>query len=224
MTSWRALKITGLFVVFAAIVALATWLAGTVRTGGLLPFDEPVMHWIHAQNTPWLTNILLVITQVGGGIGIMLLTTGVILWLIKNKHVYRAWFVAVTVAGAGLLNVCLKLFFARERPDFWQHLVHESSYSFPSGHAMGSSALVFALIFLAWKTKWRWRGVVLGMLAVVLIGVSRMYLGVHYPSDIVAGWIVSLVWTLLTYGVLYGYIKRKQKRGGRGQGKKTSGD
>lgn len=224
ITSLQAWKITGVFTVFATIVALAVWLAGTVRAGQLLPFDEPVMRWLHAQTNDTLTFLLLVITQVGGGVGITLITSGVVVWLLKNKHVYRAWFVALTVAGAGLLNVCLKLLFARERPDFWQHVVYESSYSFPSGHAMGSSALVFALIFLMWRTAWRWWTLAVGILAIVLIGVSRMYLGVHYPSDIVAGWIVSFAWTSLVYGVVYGYTKRKQKRGGNGKNKQASGN
>lgn len=224
MTSRRVWRITGLFVAFTMVAALAVWLAGTVRAGQLLPFDEPVMRWLHAQANDLLTIVLLAITQLGGVLGVTLMTCGLVLWLLKNKHTYRAWFVALTVAGAGLLNVCLKLLFARERPDFWQHVVHESSYSFPSGHAMGSSALVFAVIFLLWKTKWRWWSVASGVLAIVLVGISRMYLGVHYPSDIVAGWIVSLVWTSLVYGVLYGYTKRKQKRGGSGQNEQTSGN
>lgn len=224
MTTRRVWRITGLFVAFTMIAALAVWLARTVRAGQLLPFDEPVMRWLHAQTNDLLTMVLLAITQLGGVLGVTLMTCGLVLWLLKNKHTYRAWFVVLTVAGAGLLNVCLKLLFARERPDFWQHVVHESSYSFPSGHAMGSSALVFAVLFLLWKTKWRWWSVAIGVVAIVLVGVSRMYLGVHYPSDIVAGWIVSLVWTSLVYGVLYGYTKRKHKRGGSGQNTQTSGN
>lgn len=224
MTTPKFRQIAGLFVVFVALMALLLWLAGAVQTGRLLPFDEPVMRWLHDHTSAGLTLLLLVFTQLGGGIGVTMIVGGVVLWLAYQRLFAKMWFVVLAVGGTGVLNVMLKLLFERERPDFWAHLVHETSYSFPSGHAMGSAALAYVVIFLLWHTRWHWWSVVAGSIYMLLVGVSRMYLGVHYPSDVVAGWAVSLIWVSVVYGVLYGYTKRKQRGSGNGKSARTSGD
>jgi membrane-associated phospholipid phosphatase len=224
LTTIKIQRIAAAFMIFATLASLFTWMASYVTRGQLLPFDEPVMRWLRSHSSDTLDGFLYVITQVGGGIGVTLLTLGLVAGLVYYRRLYQAWFVAIGVAGAGLLNVILKVTFERARPDFWEHLVYETSYSFPSGHAMGSSAFIFVVGFLLWRTKWRWMAVAIGATTGALIGVSRMYLGVHYPSDILAGWIVSFVWICLVYGVLYGYKKRKQTKGGDGQDKQAAGD
>lgn len=211
MTLSRTVRITGMFVLFILISSCFVWLARTVQQGQLLWFDEPIMRWLHMHSSAVATVTFLVLTQTGGGIGVALLTAGITGWLVYRREVASAWFVGLSVAGAGLLNVWLKLLFERTRPDFWQHLVHETSYSFPSGHAMGSSALAFVVVGLLWSTRWRWFAVAMGGIYIIIIGISRMYLGVHYPSDILAGWLVSFVWTLLVYRALYEYTRRKQR-------------
>jgi undecaprenyl-diphosphatase len=110
--------------------------------------------------------------------------------------------VAFGIAGAALLNLILKTLFERDRPHLWQWIVHESSYSFPSGHATMTAALAFTLMLLAWRTKYRYVAVVGGICYMILIGLTRMYLGVHYPTDILAGWCVSLAWVLIVATVL----------------------
>lgn len=74
--------------------------------------------------------------------------------------------------------------------------------SFPSGHAMGSATLAAAVVMLLWRTRWRWPALVLGVCFAVWVGASRVYLGVHYPSDILAGWTAALTWTCLAYLVV----------------------
>ncbi|MDF2461379.1 MAG: acid phosphatase, partial [Candidatus Saccharibacteria bacterium] len=113
--------------------------------------------------------------------------------------------VVLSVAGAALLNLLLKASFQRDRPDLWESIVTETSYSFPSGHAMASSALAFSVMLVLWETKWRWLAVAVGTIYFVLVGVSRMYLGVHFPSDVVAGWCVSLAWV----GIVHRILRRK---------------
>ena len=73
---------------------------------------------------------------------------------------------------------------------------------------MASSALALALIILCWRTRWRWLALIGGAIYMIIIGLSRIYLGVHYPSDILAGWCVSLVWVLLLAGLVYEYMVR----------------
>ena len=81
----------------------------------------------------------------------------------------------------------------------------ENGYSFHSGHAMASMALSASVIFLLWKTKYRLLAIIIGALYILTIGLTRMYLGEHYPSDILAGWLISLAWV-----VLVAFILRKQ--------------
>lgn len=205
----RLWLVAGAFLVFVMVVSCLVWLARTVQAGQLLWFDEPLMYWIHAQSSQGVTSVLTLATRIGGGVGVAVMTAVLTGWLVYRRSYGRAWFAVLSIAGAGVLNVWLKLLFERTRPDFWQHLVYETSYSFPSGHAMGSSALLLVCVFLAWRTRWRWWLVCGGSIFVLLVGVSRMYLGVHYPSDILAGWLVSLLWVSTLYGILYGRTKRK---------------
>ena len=97
-------------------------------------------------------------------------------------------FAAFATGGSALLNLAAKQAFARDRPSLWESIAPEHNYSFPSGHAMGSMTLAVALVLLAWNTRWRWPVVAAMAVFVPMVGLSRVYLGVHYPSDILAGW------------------------------------
>lgn len=118
----------------------------------------------------------------------------------KRKELY--WFTLNFVLIAGILNPLIKLLVMRDRPSL-QHLVVETTYSFPSGHAATSMILYGTLIFLMpslIKTReWAWMIQVLLGLLILSIGASRVYLGVHYPSDILGGYSLSLFWLCLTY-------------------------
>ena len=104
------------------------------------------------------------------------------------------WRPALIVVGAAAMNVLAKLIVHRARPHFWPSIAPETDYSFPSGHAMISLAVLLAAVLLAWPTRWRWPLLLLGGLFVGLIGLSRLYLGVHYPSDVLAGWAAGGAW------------------------------
>jgi undecaprenyl-diphosphatase len=80
----------------------------------------------------------------------------------------------------------------RARPHLWTSPAPEFDYGFPSGHAMASMTLVAALSILSWNSRWRWFVLIIGTLFVLIIGWTRLYLGVHYPSDVLAGWMVAL--------------------------------
>ena len=97
-------------------------------------------------------------------------------------------------AAPPLLNVCAKLFFSRQRPQLWETIVTEKSFSFPSGHSIGSMSFAAALTLLAWPTRWRWPVAIGALSFAITIGLTRLYLGVHYPSDVAAGWCAALVW------------------------------
>jgi undecaprenyl-diphosphatase len=103
-------------------------------------------------------------------------------------------FFFLSVVGAGCLNLLAKLAFGRTRPDLWVSIAPEADYSFPSGHAMATMAMGAAVICLAWPTRQRWVVVALAVPFVIGIGLSRLYLGVHFPSDILGGWCASVAW------------------------------
>jgi membrane-associated phospholipid phosphatase len=107
-----------------------------------------------------------------------------------------------------LLNLLAKSAFARVRPDFWVSLLPETTFSFPSGHAMQSMAVVAGLVALTWRGRWRWPVALIGLCVVFLVGLSRIYLGVHYPSDILAGWTAALAW-VIGLSVLFKGLRRE---------------
>ena len=109
----------------------------------------------------------------------------------------------IALAGSALLNLAAKHYFGRARPAFWLSLAPETSYSFPSGHAMASMTLATVLVLLAWRSRWRWPVLVAAPGFALAVAASRVYLGVHYPSDILAGWTAAIAWTAGVYVVVF---------------------
>lgn len=159
-------------------------------------FDEPVLHALHAMESDTANHLMNALSFVGMSGGIVPLAIGVGLWFAIRRDWPRFQYWIACVGGAALLNTAAKLTFARERPSLWQSISPESTYSFPSGHAVVSMATMAALVVLTWRTRWRIPIVFVAVLLVLGVGVSRAYLGVHYPSDILAGWTASLAWVV----------------------------
>jgi undecaprenyl-diphosphatase len=131
---------------------------------------------------------------VGSGVWVAPFDVLVFAVLLGTRRWIDAFFWALATGGAALLNLLAKHGFARARPDLWPSIAPETSFSFPSGHAMQSMAVAAALVVLLWPTLARWPVLVLGAGFTLLVGVSRVYLGVHFPSDVLAGWAASLAW------------------------------
>jgi membrane-associated phospholipid phosphatase len=184
------------FGIFLVVTTLFVYIAREVVEGETLHDDRTVLLRLNHFASPTLDHIMIGITTAGDVITVLTITLA-LLGLLAYRKKWQAFAqVAFGMLGAVLLNLVLKLVFERDRPHLWTWIIHESSYSFPSGHAMLTGALSFSIILLAWRTKWRWWVVTVGVVYMVLIGLSRMYLGVHYPTDILAGWCVSLAWVL----------------------------
>ena len=156
--------------------------------------DRQLLEWLHAHATPGLDQLALALTAAGDplpmGLLAALLAAGLLVWGTRPQ----AWFFGLSVGGAMLLNGLVKAVFARPRPALWLSLKPAFYYSFPSGHAMGAAALATALGFLLWPHRGRWLVWVLGPPFALGVGWSRVYLGVHYPSDVLAGWAGSVGW------------------------------
>jgi len=179
---------------FAAMV-------GELHENEVFAFDAPILHALHAIATPTLDVFAVLMTKLGYLWGVVPLDAGVLLWLAWRRRFCDGLFFGVAVAGSAALNVVAKNYFARARPDLWLSLAPETTYSFPSGHAMGSATLGVALIFLCWRTRWRWQMLVVAVGFVLLVGLSRIYLGVHYPSDILAGWTAAIAWVFAMHAL-----------------------
>ena len=190
----RRLSLALLFVIVLLPLAGVGALAEDVWQGEPFFFDRPILEALHARATPTLDAVMLFFSRAGAPLPMVVLFLAVLVALGARRRRGDATFFAVAVVGAMALNFVAKLLFGRARPDLWVSLAPESDYSFPSGHAMGSMATVAALVTLAWPTRWRWPVLAGGGLFVALVGLSRLYLGVHYPSDVLTGWLAALAW------------------------------
>ncbi|MGY1424361.1 phosphatase PAP2 family protein [Lysobacter sp. A289] len=174
-------------------------LAGDIHEREVIGFDEPILRFAHALATPDLDRFFVAITDIGYLHGVVPFDIMLVVALLLLRRLRAATFAAIALAGSGLLNVGTKLMFARDRPSLWESITPELTYSFPSGHAMGSATLAWVLVLLSWHTRWRWPMVACAVPFVLLVGFSRIYLGVHYPSDILAGWAAASIWAVVAY-------------------------
>jgi len=209
---WKLLLLLFLGVGLPLIAFGALAEAVYTRQGGGIGWDEQILRWAHARATPGLDGFMIFISAIGFAYGVVPMTFVIFAALLVARGRGNALFWIVAMAGAGTLNRGGKEFFRRSCPNLWESLAPEHTYSFPSGHAMGSMALVAALAVLAWPTRWRWIAVVGGGVFTLLVGFSRVYLGVHYPSDVVAGWAAALAWVLGLSHVAYGRLVKPRPR------------
>jgi undecaprenyl-diphosphatase len=209
---WK--RLLRLFAMVGLPLAVFGTLAEDVWDEGGLPWDTPILRWAYAQGTPGRDDAMAFISDIGHAYGVLPLAAVIFIALLVVRRRGNALFFAVAICGAGALNQGAKLFFRRDRPSLWlsPSPAPEHTYSFPSGHAMGSMALVAALAVLAWPTRWRWWAIILGGAFTFLVGFSRVYLGVHYPSDVAAGWCASLGWVLGVSQIAYGRAGKPSPR------------
>lgn len=177
-----------IFLIFAAIV-----------TGGVTQaFDERTLAWLATHRTPFLNEAALEVTSLGNGftLAVLILAVSVFLW--QTQHRWSVYLLLIAYVGGQILNRVLKNWFDRPRPSIVEHVDPVHSMSFPSGHAMISLIVYGSIAYLVARleptpglrrTTWA-----LATILILGIGVSRMYLGVHYPSDVIAGFIAGLAW------------------------------
>lgn len=151
----------------------------------------------------WLQTAMLDITALGSSTVLTLIVALAVSYLLAIRRRLLAAIVVASVAGGVVLNALLKISFARPRPEIVVPLVNESSMSFPSGHAANSATiyLTLAILLASTRTQPHVRHVIIAgaLLVTMLVGVSRIYLGVHWPSDVVAGWAVGASWSLFCW-------------------------
>lgn len=211
MVNNRAIRYALLAMIVFCLASLGFLaIAKEVRDNETQNFDSSVLLAIHQLSGPKLDSLMSAITQLGGVLFVPIATAlgALLLWAKRRK--VQAIKLALGVGGATVINLFLKNYFERQRPQLWDRLIVEHTFAFPSGHAMASGALAASIVLILWKTKYRKIAVILGSIYVAVIGFSRLYLGVHYPSDIIAGWCVSVAWVLLV-ALLFNTAKIKLK-------------
>lgn len=171
-------------------------LAEDVWEHGGFPFDDPTLLAIHAIAQPQLDIFASTLTQFGVFWGVFPATLLLMLILFNRKKWRSLSYVVITSVGSIVINRTAKVLLHRVRPHLWTSPSPEIDYGFPSGHAMSSMTFVAMLVILSWNSRWRWLVLSVGTLFVVAIGWTRLYLGVHYPSDILAGWMAALSWAI----------------------------
>ena len=197
---WRRMLLV--FLGIALPLSLFSELAEEIHEIDPLGFDEPLLRWAERAATPALDEAMLLASELGYAWGVVPLVALVLGGLLLVGRVRHAIYFGLAVGGSALLNLVAKAVFMRERPSLWLSLAPEHSYSFPSGHAMGAMSLSAAIVLMLWFTHWRWPALLLGLGFTVWVGSSRVYLGVHYPSDILAGWAAALAWVSAVYLVV----------------------
>lgn len=173
----------GLFGLFAAVSV----------TGVAQEAEVDALQDLRAESPPALYTAMRIVSAIGGGTGVTVVAIAVTGALSVRRRWHQAAIFAVMMLGASL-NGLLKALFDRPRPDLWTSPTPFSGLSFPSGHAMSSATLVAALVVLTWRTRWRLPVVILGAVAVIAVGFSRLVLGAHYPSDVLGGWAFAFAW------------------------------
>jgi undecaprenyl-diphosphatase len=207
------------FACLAAGLFLLQRLTSEVMEGETLGFDQDILLWLRQSGNlsqpigpGWLVHAMGDITSLGGVTVLALLTLLATTYLLLDRKIAIAIFLFLSVLSGWLASTGLKIVVARARPDVVPHLVTVNDLSFPSGHAMVSAVTYLTLGALLARTQ-RYRAtrifvMAAGIFLAVLIGLSRIYLGVHYPTDVVAGWVAGALWALVCWLVSKRFIGR----------------
>jgi undecaprenyl-diphosphatase len=202
----------------AAAVALAlfSWLGREIFLGLTLPLDGLLRDRVHALASPQLTKVMIAASLYGGPSWLVSIGVGLAIAFLIRGWRRGALLIGVTMAGTGLLDTVLKLSFGRTRPQAFFDYPLPLSHSFPSGHAFFSASLLggFAVLISGRIRSRLLRGLlwVVTTGLILLIGFSRVYLGVHYPSDVLAGYTAAIVWvTAVALGDRLASHRRRQR-------------
>jgi membrane-associated phospholipid phosphatase len=213
--------LVGIFLITGAFIAVVATLSFSelgehVLKGGTQPFDVAVLSWLHAHHTPLLDAIMDGVTPLGTGSVVVVVVGVASLFLWHTEHKVSARLLLAATVGNILLNGVLKLIYHRPRPTLFEWQTTAVSSSFPSGHAMSATVVYGTVAYLVIRLQTHhWSRVLTGsaaVLIVLLICLSRLYLGVHYPSDVIGGIIVGLAWAAFCMATLEASIALTRHR------------
>jgi len=183
-------------------------LASEVAEGDTFAFDKAVLRGLRTTQDAavpigpaWLKSAMIDFTALGGAPVLSLITILAVGYLLAVRKLSTAIFVTLSVTCGALLSALIKSLFVRPRPEIVSHLVEVNSASFPSGHAMNSAIVYLTIAVLLARSQAKRRVqiylIVAAMLLVLIVGSTRVFLGVHWPSDVMAGWTVGALWAAI---------------------------
>lgn len=192
------------------------WIAYAVNQDHTASFDNYFIRHIQGQENSALTSFMKDVSFIGTTKPIIVILLAVIAILLATKRLWKeSLFLVWVMLGQKLLNEAVKDVFERARPTI-HRLAEETGYSFPSGHAMASICLYGGLAYLVWGFTYsrsaRIAAAIVALLFTLTIGVSRIYLGVHYPSDIVGGYLLGAAWLAASAGAFRLIAFRRRSR------------
>ncbi|WP_216651783.1 phosphatase PAP2 family protein [Paenibacillus sp. NEAU-GSW1] len=199
----------GLSVICAAAFGAVAALMSANRISG---FDRRLINSLQGMESSQWTAAMKALGSLASGIPVAVIIAAVLLVFLVTKRFRQAVLFFTVLAGSQAMNMALKAGFQRERPDI-HRIIEETGYSFPSGTAMSAFALFAVMTFLLWRAipSRIGRGLLLALcvLLIASVGASRVYLGVHYPSDIIAGYLASGLWLAIC---MYAYNRSSARK------------
>ncbi|ANY75406.1 phospholipid phosphatase [Paenibacillus ihbetae] len=203
------------FISLCALLAFVL-LAALVKHKRIDDWDHAISRYIQSFEQPWITDIAVWLSFIGSRDAIIVLCLiTVALQYMLLKHRTEIFLLIGVIIGSSILNLLLKLAFQRMRPDI-HRLIEVTGYSFPSGHSMVAFSFYGVLAYLLWRHIEAGRGrivlVVFAVLMIGSIGLSRVYLGVHYPSDIVGGYLAACFWLAMSVGRYERFTDRSRRK------------
>lgn len=221
--SWINVPLAVVLLVSLGLIYGSIQIYDEVAEGDTQAIDEWVVRSFRRTDDPslpigpsWLRESAIDATALGSFFVLTLVTTAVVGFLLLHRRRRLAIFTLIATIGGGILIHFLKLLVLRDRPSIVPHLREVITPSFPSGHAALSATVFLTLgLLLAEVIKGKWSRIYCfawALLITLIVGLSRVYLGVHYPSDVLAGWMIGLTWALLSWAVIQFWPFKRGKR------------
>lgn len=182
-----------LLLIGAVGASIFYWVTVAVLSGSSVGIDETILRYLHRYEDHRLYSFANAMSTLVTTISVLILS-----YLLYRRFWRMALFWFCSAAGAALLCGIAKKLMQRHRPDLWDVPFPHSTFGFPSGHATQSAAIVFALLLVGLPPKWRRTLLLIGGGFTALVGLCRVYLGLHYPTDVAAGWALALAWVSAT--------------------------
>ncbi len=217
-------EIKVLFWIFIIVLGTLIFIliANEVNEGETKHFDLMILKSLRVQGNlhqpigpEWIELAMRDITSLGGGTVIIIITVVVAGFLLLQKNYNAVWLILIATIGGALVSFGLKELIGRERPPLIFHLVYVNSLSFPSGHSMISAVVYLTqaslLARIEKKKSIRVYIITVALILTFLIGISRVYLGVHYPTDVLAGWSIGFAWAFLCWFIVWFFQERNVK-------------
>jgi undecaprenyl-diphosphatase len=199
-------------VIAIVILSIFFWIAHLVGQQRIAAFDNRITDAIRSISSNGLTKWMKGFTAIGSGIYIICIIVIMTAVLAVIGYRRELFFFIGVIGCSSLLNLALKTIFHRARPDI-HRIIDASGFSFPSGHSMAAFTLYGIMIYFLWKhihNIWiRTCVIFLGIMIVLMIGTSRIYLGVHYPSDVIGGYLISAAWLSSSIGLYERFLEQR---------------